>query len=85
MQWFERQRSADLFISVISVGELERGVARQRSSNPEFAAALAAGSTECRANPGCGYFRACPAWVSAPTIAELAARQATKIWLWLGP
>ena len=42
MQWFERQRPADLFISVISVGEIERGIARQRSSNPEFAAALAA-------------------------------------------
>ena len=42
MQWFERQRPADLFISVISVGEIERGIARQQSINPEFAAALAA-------------------------------------------
>ena len=42
MQWFERQRPADLLISVISVGEIERGIARQKSSNPEFAAALAA-------------------------------------------
>jgi len=39
--WFERQRTADLFISVISIGEIERGIARQRGSNPDFAAALA--------------------------------------------
>ena len=41
MEWFEGQRPADLFISVISVGEIERGIACQRSSNPKFAAALA--------------------------------------------
>jgi predicted nucleic acid-binding protein len=41
MQWFERQRPADLFISVISVGEIEGGIARQRSINPKFAVALA--------------------------------------------
>jgi toxin FitB len=39
--WFERQRAADLFISVISIGEIERGIARQRTTNPSFAAALA--------------------------------------------
>jgi predicted nucleic acid-binding protein len=27
--WFERQRTADLFLSVISIGEIERGIARQ--------------------------------------------------------
>ena len=40
--WFERQRTADLFISVISIGEIERGIARQRETDPGFAAALAA-------------------------------------------
>ena len=39
--WFERQRTADLFLSVISVGEIERGIARQCKTDPEFAAALA--------------------------------------------
>jgi predicted nucleic acid-binding protein len=39
--WFERQRTADLFVSVISIGEIERGIAAQRASNPGFAAALA--------------------------------------------
>jgi predicted nucleic acid-binding protein len=38
--WFERQRTADLFLSVISVGEIERGIARQREADPGFAAAL---------------------------------------------
>ncbi|HWX72018.1 MAG TPA: hypothetical protein VNY79_05930 [Xanthobacteraceae bacterium] len=39
--WFERQRTVDLFVSVISIREIERGIAAQRASNPGFAAALA--------------------------------------------
>ncbi len=39
--WFEQQRAADLFVSVISIGEIERGIARQRATDPGFAAALA--------------------------------------------
>ena len=39
--WFERQRTVDLFVSVISICEIERGIAAQRASNPGFAAALA--------------------------------------------
>jgi predicted nucleic acid-binding protein len=39
--WFERQRTADLFLSVISIGEIERGIARQRTTDPAFAGALA--------------------------------------------
>ena len=33
--------TVDLFVSVISIGEIERGIAAQRASNPGFAAALA--------------------------------------------
>jgi len=40
--WVERQRTTDLFISVITIGEIERGIARQRARDPDFAAALAA-------------------------------------------
>jgi predicted nucleic acid-binding protein len=40
--WFGRQRAADLFISVISIGEIERGIARQRTTDPGFAGTLAA-------------------------------------------
>lgn len=39
--WFERQRTTDLFISVISIGEIERGIARQRAIDPAFADAFA--------------------------------------------
>ncbi|HLH95814.1 MAG TPA: type II toxin-antitoxin system VapC family toxin [Xanthobacteraceae bacterium] len=39
--WFERQRTSDLFLSVISVGEIERGISRQRTLDPSFANALA--------------------------------------------
>ncbi len=39
--WFERQRTTDLFISVISIGEIERGIERQRAIDPGFADALA--------------------------------------------
>src|SRR6202035_3536931 len=41
VKWFERQRATDLFLSVISVGEIERGIARQRTTDPGFAGALA--------------------------------------------
>lgn len=40
--WFERKRTTDLFVSVISIGEIERGIARQRPTDPDFAGALAA-------------------------------------------
>ena len=39
--WFERQRTSDLFISVVSIGEIERGIARQRVIDSAFADALA--------------------------------------------
>jgi toxin FitB len=39
--WFESQRTADLFLSVISIGEIERGIARQRNIDPPFADTLA--------------------------------------------
>jgi predicted nucleic acid-binding protein len=39
--WFERQRTTDLYLSVISIGEIERGIARQRATDPGFAGALA--------------------------------------------
>ena len=40
--WVKRQRTTDLFVSVITIGEIERGIARQRERDPDFAAALAA-------------------------------------------
>jgi hypothetical protein len=42
VEWLERQRTVDLFVSVVSIGEIERGIARQRITNPGFAAVLAA-------------------------------------------
>ena len=41
VKWFEQQRATDLFLSVISIGEIERGIARQRATDPGFAGALA--------------------------------------------
>jgi predicted nucleic acid-binding protein len=41
VEWFERQRAADIFLSVISIGEIERGIARQRAADPGFAGVLA--------------------------------------------
>ncbi|MCC6946560.1 MAG: type II toxin-antitoxin system VapC family toxin [Bradyrhizobiaceae bacterium] len=40
--WMEQQRSADLFVSVISIGEIERGISLQRAKNPQFAENIAA-------------------------------------------
>jgi predicted nucleic acid-binding protein len=39
--WFEQERTSDLFLSVISIGEIERGIAQQRTTNPTFAGSLA--------------------------------------------
>ena len=41
VKWFKRQRTTDLFLSVISIGEIERGIARQHAPDPGFASALA--------------------------------------------
>ena len=38
--WIARQRTTDLFVSVVTIGEIERGIARQRATDPNFAAAL---------------------------------------------
>lgn len=41
--WVERQRTADLFLSVVTIGEIERGIALlQNSQDPEFAGTLVA-------------------------------------------
>jgi predicted nucleic acid-binding protein len=40
--WFEGQRTTELFLSVISIGEIERGIAQQRATDPRFAESLAA-------------------------------------------
>ena len=38
--WLIKQRAVDLFVSVISIGEIERGIAMQRRKDPEHAQAL---------------------------------------------
>ncbi len=40
-RWMSRQRAGDLYLSVVSIGEIERGIIRQESSNPDFAQSLA--------------------------------------------
>jgi toxin FitB len=39
--WFEQQRMTELFLSVISIGEIERGIAQQQATDPGFAKSLA--------------------------------------------
>ncbi len=40
-RWMSRQREGDLYLSVVSIGEIERGIIRRQRSNPEFARTLA--------------------------------------------
>ena len=42
LAWMGAQRTADLYLSVVSVGEVERGVTRQQHRDPAVARALAA-------------------------------------------
>ena len=39
--WIAAQRESDLFLSTITIGEIERGIALQQAGNPGFAATLA--------------------------------------------
>ena len=38
--WIESQRTADLYLSVVTVGEVERGIEQQRRRDPDFAREL---------------------------------------------
>jgi toxin FitB len=42
VNWIEAVSSLDLFVSVGTIGEIERGIERQRQLDPQFAASLAA-------------------------------------------
>jgi toxin FitB len=41
MAWLQSQREDQLYISVISIGEIARGIEKARKADPEFAQALA--------------------------------------------
>lgn len=41
-RWIAQQRTTDLYLSVVSVAEIERGITRQRPRDPAFAGVLAA-------------------------------------------
>ena len=40
VRWFRVQKTESLFISVVSIGEIERGIERARKDDAEFAAEL---------------------------------------------
>ena len=40
-RWVEKQRTADLYLSVVTVGEIERGIAQQDRRDSAFARELA--------------------------------------------
>ena len=42
VQWMLGQRMTDLYLSVVSLGEIERGITQQRHRDPTFARVLAA-------------------------------------------
>lgn len=41
VSWIGSVSALDLFVSVVSIGEIERGIERQRGSDPDFARELA--------------------------------------------
>ena len=42
VEWMAAQRTVDLYLSVVSIGEIERGIAGQQRRNPAFSRVLAA-------------------------------------------
>lgn len=41
VEWFQNVRDADLYLSVVTIGEIEKGIRRQEQINPQFAKELA--------------------------------------------
>lgn len=42
VRWVSARRTTDLYLSVVSIGEVERGIVRQQRRDPAFARVLAA-------------------------------------------
>ena len=42
VNWIAKQRPTDLFLSVVTIGEIERGIVLQQAKNAHFATALSA-------------------------------------------
>lgn len=40
VRWIKGFRDSDLYLSVVSIGEIERGIEKKRKSDPAFAASL---------------------------------------------
>lgn len=40
VQWIASQMGSDLFLSAVTIGEIERGIERERGNQPQFAMAL---------------------------------------------
>ena len=40
VEWLASQRSSELFLSVVTIGEIERGILLQRTKNAPFASTL---------------------------------------------
>lgn len=40
VQWFKAQKAKNLFISVVSIGEIERGIERARKADAELGGGL---------------------------------------------
>jgi toxin FitB len=40
VQWVQSTRASDLFISVVTIGEIEKGISKQKIVNPDFANTL---------------------------------------------
>ncbi|MEA2115251.1 MAG: type II toxin-antitoxin system VapC family toxin [Thermodesulfobacteriota bacterium] len=41
VNWFRSTRSVDIFLSVVTIGEIERGIKQQQRNNEEFSQELA--------------------------------------------
>lgn len=41
VRWVEAQRTSDLYLSVVTVGEIQRGITQQHQRNPSFSRELA--------------------------------------------
>jgi len=62
VRWVSMQLEDQLYLSVVALSEIERGIEKRRKSDPEFANALAAWLESLTASTQIGRSRLRPAW-----------------------
>jgi predicted nucleic acid-binding protein len=83
VRWIGEVSSRDLFISVVTIGEIERGIERQRQLDPAFAESLAVWlDTVSCAPTSIEFFRLTSRWLAAGAVSHRGSAIRVSTWRW---